>query len=223
MQWWMRPWLIGVMCAGCVGVVAACGNASETKAAGSGSELKSEAEGWVSLFNGKDLTGWEVMGGNKNAFYVKDGVIECNGGGGHWLRYSERQFEDFVFSLEYKVSQGTNSGIFFRAAIEGNPAYSGMEIQILDDHGQDPRVNTTGAIYGSITPMLNQSKPAGEWNHVEITCKGESVVIFMNGIKIVDIMMDQHESLKNRLRKGYVGMQDHGNYIWFRNLKIKPL
>lgn len=198
--------------------------ASETNEAACGSTGEKASGGeWISLFNGKDLQGWEVMGRNKQAFQVKDGVIECNGSGGHWLRYADREFGDFVFSLEYKASKGANSGIFLRAATEANPAYTGMEIQILDDYGQDPRNNTTGSIYGSITPMLNQSKPAGEWNQVEITCQGERVVVVMNGVKIIDILMNQHDSLRQRLRKGYVGVQDHGHFIWFRNLKLKAL
>jgi len=218
---WAKTGATPILCLGLAAAVVASAAASETKAAGSAG--KAGQEGWMTLFNGEDLSGWEVMGGNKDAFTVKEEVIECNGGGGHWLRYADGQFEDFVFSLEFRASQGANSGIFIRAATEGNPAYTGMEVQILDDHGQEPRNNTTGSIYGSITPMLNMSRPAGEWNQVEITCKGENVVVTMNGVKIIDIRMDQHDSLRERLRKGYVGFQDHGHYVWFRNVKIKLL
>jgi hypothetical protein len=212
--------------------LAACAGASQTKSAGSDAKASGSASkegsgekagGWMTLFNGENLDGWVATGGNKDAFYVKDGLIECNGGGGGWLRYNERQFEDFIFSLDYKISEGGNSGISIRSTVEGNPAFTGMEVQILDDHGKPPTMHSAGSIYGSITPMRNMSKAAGEWNHVEITCKGENVVVFMNGVKIIDIMMDQHDSLKDRVRKGYVAVQDHGNYVWFRNLKIKPL
>jgi len=207
-----------VLCLGLVAILAAGTWASDAKESGAaknaaGSAAKggsaSKAQGWITLFNGKNLDGWLATGGNKDAFYVKDGVIECNGQGGGWLRYNERQFGDFVFSLDYKISQGGNSGISIRSAAEGNPAFTGMEVQILDDQGKEPDKHSAGSIYDSITPMMNMSKPAGEWNHVEMTCRGAHVVVGMNGVKIIDIMREQHDSLKNRLR--------------FRNLKIKPL
>ncbi|MFN3422226.1 MAG: DUF1080 domain-containing protein, partial [Armatimonadota bacterium] len=134
-------------------------------------------EGFVSLFNGKDLTGWHVMG--SPSWKVENGILVCTGEGGGWLR-SDKQYENFVLRLEFRISKGGNSGIFIRSALEGNPAFTGMEIQILDDHGRDPASNTTGAIYGAVAPKKNMSKPAGEWNCVEIICSGPWVVVAMN-------------------------------------------
>ncbi len=177
-------------------------------------------EGFVPLFNGKDLTGWHVMG--TPAWKVEDGVLVCTGEGGGWLR-SDKQYENFVLRLEFRISKGGNSGIFIRSALEGNPAFTGMEIQILDDHGREPAPYTTGAIYDAVAPKKNMSKPAGEWNFVEIICSGPWVVVAMNGEEIVRVNMDEHPKLKDRLRKGYIGLQNHGSRVEFRNIRIKEL
>ncbi len=177
-------------------------------------------EGFVPLFNGKDLTGWHVMG--SPSWKVEDGILVCTGEGGGWLR-SDKQYENFVLRLEFRISKGGNSGIFIRSALEGNPAFTGMEIQILDDHGRDPAPYTTGAIYDAVAPKKNMSKPAGEWNFVEIICSGPWVVVAMNGEEIVRVNMDEHPKLKERLRKGYIGLQNHGSRVEFRNIRIKEL
>ncbi len=177
-------------------------------------------EGFVPLFNGKDLTGWHVMG--SPSWKVEDGILVCTGEGGGWLR-SDKQYENFVLRLEFRISKGGNSGIFIRSALEGNPAFTGMEIQILDDHGRDPAPYTTGAIYDAVAPKKNMSKPAGEWNFVEIICSGPWIVVAMNGEEIVRVNMDEHPKLKERLRKGYIGLQNHGSRVEFRNIRIKEL
>ncbi len=184
---------------------------------------------WAALFNGKDLSGWTVMGKNKEAFYAKDGVIECNGQGGYWLR-SNQMYENFLLSLEFKISERGNSGIFIRSAESGNPAFSGMEIQILDDHERDPGTHSTGCIYAAVKPKKNMSNPAGEWNHILIGGLGRNVFIVVNGEDIVDVNLDDyterlenHGPLSTRLRKGFIGLQDHGSPVSFRNVRVKEL
>ncbi len=177
-------------------------------------------KGFESLFNGKDLKGWVVMG--SESWKVEDGVIVCTGQGGGWLR-SEKEYGDFVLRMEYRISKGGNSGIFLRASLQGNPAYTGMEVQILDDHGREPATWTTGAIYDVVAPKKNMSRPAGEWNQVEIICSGPWVIVWINGEEIVRVSMDENPKLKGRLRKGFIGLQNHGNRVEFRNIRIKPL
>ncbi|MCS7224295.1 MAG: DUF1080 domain-containing protein [Armatimonadetes bacterium] len=179
-----------------------------------------DEKGFVSLFNGKDLTGWVVMG--SESWKVENGLLVCTGEGGGWLR-SEKEYDDFVLRLEYKISKGGNSGIFLRAALHGNPAYTGMEIQILDDYGREPAHWTAGGMYDVMAPKKNMSKPSGEWNQVEIICSGPWVIVWMNGEEILRVSMDEHPKLKDRLRKGYIGLQNHGNRVEFRNIRIKPL
>jgi len=216
-----------------VGAVLLLGTVAIASGARAQQGLLSEAErkdGWFPLFNGVDLTGWKATGGHPEAFYVKDGVIECDGSGGGWLK-TDKQFENFILRLEYKLSKGANSGIAIRALPQGNPAFSGMEIQLLDDHGRRPTAHTTGAIYDSVAPTRNMSRPAGEWNEMEITCDNRQVKVVLNGTEVVNANLDDyttpinnHTPLKDRATRGFIELQDHtGHYIWFRNIRIKPL
>jgi hypothetical protein len=206
--------------------------AAPCKVAAQGQRI-SEAErkdGWFPLFNGVDLTGWKATGGHPEAFYVKDGVIECDGSGGGWLK-TDKEFENFILRLEYKLSKEANSGIAIRALPQGNPAFSGIEIQLLDDHGKPATAHTTGAIYDSVAPTQNTSKPAGEWNEMEITCNNRQVKVALNGTEIVNANLDDYTTpinnnapLKERATCGFIELQDHtGHDLWFRNIRIKPL
>jgi hypothetical protein len=210
-------------------VLAGCGP-GKTSGSGGEPENSNPDEGWVRIFNGKDLTGWEIMGGNKEAFYVKDGAIECNGQGGGWIRYTT-EASNFVLRLEYKISPGGNSGVFLRSKRDDNPAYTGFEVQVLDDHGRHPGKHTSGAIYDVLTPMVNMSKPPGEWNEYVSTCDGPLVTVVMNGVKVIDTNFDWFTEPRGKFsipyaklpRTGYIGMQDHGNYVWYRNIFLKEL
>jgi len=187
-------------------------------------------DGWFPLFNGVDLTGWQATGQHPEAFYVKDGLIESDGSGGGWLR-TNKEFENFVLRLEYKLSKGANSGIAIRALPEGNPAFTGMEIQLLDNHGQKPSPHTTGAIYDSVAPSANMSKPADQWNEIEITCNNRQVKVVLNGTEVVNANLDDyatpindHTPLKERAVRGFIELQDYtDHHRWFRNIRIKPL
>ncbi|MFH1742250.1 MAG: DUF1080 domain-containing protein [bacterium] len=187
-------------------------------------------EGFVPIFDGNSLDGWTVAGPAKDAFGVEEGALVCkNPSGDDWIR-TTTQYEDFILRLEYRISEGGNSGIFIRATRYGNPAYTGMEVQILDDAGKEPDVHSSGAIYGSVAPSQNASKPAGEWNSVEISCIKRQIKTVLNGIVLYDINLDDYETplqrqtpLKFRVRKGYIGLQDHGNTVWFRNIRVKEV
>lgn len=208
-----------------IGWLLSCGQLSLAQA----SEPSEDEEGFAPLFDGKSLEGWVVVGPAKDAFEVKDGIIECNRPGGEWLR-TKKQYEDFVLRLEYKISPGGNSGIFIRSTRYGNPAFTGMEIQILEDAGKEPDKQSSGALYASVAPSQNASKPAGEWNSVEITCVKRRVAVLLNGVLLYDINLDEYRiplegrtPLKDRVTKGYIGFQDYGNPVWFRNIRIKEI
>lgn len=188
-----------------------------------------QREGWLLLFNGRDLSGWEVVG-NKAAFGVDgEGNLACTAGGGEWIRTSEA-YEDFILRLEYKISAGGNSGVFIRATADGNPAFTGMEVQILDDAGKEPDKNSTGSLYDAVRPGKNKSKPAGEWNSYEIKCFGNELRVVLNGEQLyhvnLETIADEHNKrpkLSMRAGTGYIGFQDHGSAVWFRNIKLKKL
>lgn len=185
-----------------------------------------EEAGFTPLFNGKDLSGWMVMG--HEDWHVAGGVLWTEGQGG-WLR-SDRQYADFVLRLEYRTTKDSNSGIFLRAAESGNPAFTGIEIQILDDAGKPADVHSSGSIYGAVAPRHNASKPAGEWNAVEVSCTGRRVSVALNGHRIQDVNLDdsqyghaQARPLSKVPDSGYIGLQSHTNRVDFRNIGIKVL
>lgn len=173
------------------------------------------------LFNGRDLTGWVKMHGGE--WKVEDGVIVGSKGvewttnpekSGSWLR-TEKEYSDFVLELEFAINEKGNAGVFIRSAIEKNPAFSGHEMQILDDHGKEPKKYTTGALYDVVAATKNMSKPAGQWNKARITCTGKRIQIHLNGEDIVDYQTD-------RLTRGYIGLQNHDDHavVKFRNIRI---
>ena len=187
-------------------------------------------EGFYPLFNGRDLDGWWIRGTNKHAFAVKDGVLATTGeGGGDWI-FSNKEYENFVLRYEYRVfKQDDNSGVALRATKKGNPAFSGMEIQVLHPE-KEPREGSAGALYGSVRPSVAADKPFGEWNTVEVLCDGTHVCTRMNGQVLYDIDLNTFDSpdkkntpLIQRAKSGYIAIQDYGKYVEFRNIRIKPL
>jgi len=186
-----------------------------------GALLSAEAK---DLFNGRDLTGWVAMHGGE--WTVEDGVLIGRNGtnwttnpeeSGSWLR-TEKPYRDFTLELDYAINSKGNSGVHFRSALTKNPSFTGYEMQILDDAGSAPRKSGSGAIYDVVAPTRNLSKPAGEWNHARIACRGKRIEIELNGEKIVDFESD-------RSGQGYIGLQNHDSHavIKFRNLKIAEL
>lgn len=182
--------------------------------------------GFAPLFNGKDLTGWQIV--DHQDWHAENGILWTEGQGG-WLRSSQR-YADFVWRFEYRTTKDSNSGIFLRAAETGNPAFTGLEIQILDDAGKPADVHGSGSIYGASAPHHNAAKPAGEWNQVEIVCLGRQLTVTLNGHKIQDVKLDdpryehaQERPLSKVAGAGYIGLQSHTNRVEFRNLRIKVL
>lgn len=190
----------------------------------------SDEEGFLSLFNGKDLTGWV---GDTKGYVVENGNMVCKPGGNV---FTEKEYADFVFRFEFKLTPGANNGVGIRAPLEGNAAYEGMEIQILDDrHPKYKDIHpyqAHGSIYGVVPAKRDHLKPAGEWNTEEITAKGRQITVVLNGVTIVDADLDQasvngamdgnkHPGLKNT--KGHIGFLGHGDVLEFRNLRVKDL
>jgi hypothetical protein len=194
-----------------------------------------KSQGFVQLFNGTDLAGWT---GNKEGYPVRDGVIVVDptkGGGGNL--YTEKDYSDFVFRFEFRLTPGANNGIGIRAPVTGDSAYGGMEIQILDEDSPRYRgwlkdYQHHGSIYGVVPAKPGHLKPVGEWNTEEITARGNQITVKLNGVTIVDadiekastpqtIDHNQHPGLKNTT--GRIGFLGHGDQVEFRNLRIKTL
>jgi hypothetical protein len=188
--------------------------------------LVSAQDDLAPLFNGKDLSGWEAVSGPADVWEWKDGKVVCKGGKGGWLCTKE-QYGDFEIEVEYNCPKDGNSGVFIRAPREGHTSKLGMEIQILDDdaeiHKNIKPFQHTASIYGVVAPSKPAQKKAGEWNTMRIRCKGDQVTITLNGEKVVDADMSAYEDLKGRPRKGYIGLQNHGSGLEFRNVRLKKL
>ncbi|REK11193.1 MAG: DUF1080 domain-containing protein [Planctomycetota bacterium] len=189
------------------------------------------ADDWKPLFNGKNLDGWQAVGGPMASWHVEDGVLYCKGGGGGWLSTVD-EYGDFEVELEFRVPEGGNSGVFLRAPHQGNPAFAGMEIQILDDEApQYAKLNDyqyCGSLYDIAAPKTRASKPAGEWQKMHIKCVGDTVQVTLNGTPIIDAQLDAHPDKEPthpglKRDRGYVGLQNHGTRLDFRNVKIREL
>jgi hypothetical protein len=198
-----------------------------------------KADGFVPLFNGTSLTGWQVISLAQNAqpvgsWYVRDGVLSNDKDRGeNWLA-TESAYTNFVLRLEYRpAGDTTDSGIFFRSGPTGYPSFTGMEFEIKgNDSGSAPTVRSTSAIYGAVAPTKVASKVAGEWNTVEVTVTGRRLKAVWNGETIHDINLDdpayanaQRGALSARLPAGLIGFQAHlnGTPVEFRNVRIKVL
>jgi hypothetical protein len=211
---------------------------------------KPAEEGFTPIFNGKDLTGWIYgkvkkkdgsEGENKagQGYQVKDGVLFCTKGDGGNL-YTEKEYANFVYRFEFKLSESANNGIGIRAPLTGDSAYVGMEIQVLDNDGKafkkadgTPSIapwQVHGSVYGVFPAKTGALKPVGEWNTEEIKADGTKITVTLNGVVITDAdlatvtdekVLKSHPGIKNP--KGHIGFLGHGANVEFRNLRIKEL
>jgi len=190
--------------------------------------------GFVSLFDGKTLKGWTLVGGRGPGYVVENGNLVCPAdGGGNLL--TEKEHANFVFRFEFKMEPGANNGVGIRATLQGDAAYSGMEIQILDDQhptykGWLKPEQHHGSIYDVIPARTGYLKPAGVWNEEEITANGRRITVKLNGVIIVDANLDivkEPEVLKRHpglLRaSGHIGFLGHKTRVEFRNIRIREL
>jgi|SRR5579862_1165660 len=180
----------------------------------------------VPLFNGVDLGGWHQMG--PQDWHVEGNTFWTEGKGG-WLR-SDQQYADYVLRLEYRASPGAAGGILLRAAEQGDPVFTGMEIALSDDAGQPTDLHSSGAIYGAVIPLYSVGRKAGEWNQVEISCIGRHLTVYLNGNRIHKIDIDdpafvfaEKRPLSRVPNQGYIGLESHTNRVDFRNLTIQVI
>lgn len=179
------------------------------------------------MFNGKDTSMWTTTG---NWFANERGELEIKPRAGEkgWQRYdaylySKKRLRNFVFDFEYKHPKGGNSGFFFRIADQANPVTSGFEVQINDTHGKEKlTAHDCGGVISTAAPTKNAAKPAGEWNRMIVTMKGDDLKVELNGETVVDIDLKK-ASKKPVPDAGYISLQDHGLNLFFRNLRLKEL
>jgi hypothetical protein len=185
-------------------------------------------DGFVSLFDGKSLDAWQ---GAVKGYTVENGAMVCKPGGN---LYTKKEYANFILRFEFKLPPGGNNGVGIRTPTQGDPAYVGMEIQVLDnDHpshkGLQP-YQVHGSIYGVVPAKRGFLKKTGEWNVEEIVANGSKIKVTLNGTVITDAdlknikeTMDHrpHPGLHNA--KGHIGWLGHGSPVAFRSVRIKEL
>ena len=207
-----------------------------------------EAEGWVLLFDGESTDGWRGYG--RDAFpeagwTIEDGVLRVIGGERPGDIIYDEKFQNFRLSLEWKVSEAGNSGIFYLAQeLEDRPIWhSAPEMQILDnenhpdaERGVDGN-RKAGSLYDLIPADPQNTNPAGEWNHAEVLVYRGTVVHFQNGEQVLEYQLGtpawdemianskfaEIDDVFGKYEPGYIGLQDHNDDVWFRNIKIRKL
>lgn len=236
---------IFMLCLFILGLASSCATISK--------KVSSKDEGWISLFDGKTTAGWRGYNKTTfpgKGWEVIDGTLHCIGsqkgeaGGGGDIIY-DKNFGNFELSMDWKISKGGNSGIFILAQeIPGKGIFrSAPEMQILDnDRHPDAKLGENGnrkagSLYDLLPAIPQNAKPVGEWNQVSILCYQGTVVFKQNGVNVVEFHLWTDDWKKmvanskfkdwewfiNTAKEGYIGLQDHGNDVWFRNIRIKLL
>ena len=210
--------------------------------------------GWAEdrdiLFDGKHLDAWDFAAGSwvidddesmvcrLETVTAKDGSQRQKSMGYIWTKAS---YQDFELSLSYKLSEGCNSGVFFRTD-KDNPVQGGFEVQLLDNegfqrtHGKKDAKNLNGALYDAKAATTDPAKPAGQWNQLTLRCIGPKIQISINGILVNDLVIDHWDTpqanpdgsankfkvaLRDLPRVGRIGFQNHGQLAWFKDVTIR--
>ena len=192
---------------------------------------KHESDGFVSAFNGKDLTGWAGAADN---YEVVDGTIRCKEGKGGILHTSE-EYANFAVRLEFLTPPSGNNGLAIRTDGKGDPAYDAMcELQVLDnEHANYAKLDARqyhGSVYGMAAAKRGFLRPAGAWNYQEVTVNGTTIRVELNGnvilnadvSKVTEFLGDRPHPGKDR-KSGYFGFAGHGDAVQFRNVSLKRL
>jgi Domain of Unknown Function (DUF1080) len=207
------------------------------------------ADDFRDLFDGRSLDGWVVEGlantkAGRMMWSVEDGRIVCLGEGFGFLRYDRLEFSDFTLRVEYRFAPAVaghaagNSGLGIRTgrfdlkrSRETRPSYAAFEVQLLDDAGSPPSAHGTGSLYRYQGPTANPTRPAPEWNTIEVACAGSRITIRLNGQTILEADQSKLADVntkpagspapKDKPRKGYVALQSHSGRVEFRKIQVR--
>jgi hypothetical protein len=203
-------------------------------------EPAGEESGFTPLLQGDKREGWVGYGKKEwpAGWVLADGVLHRKSGGGDLRTLGE--YGSFDLRFDWKVAPGGNSGVMYRVSEEKGPAYeTGPEYQVLDNakhkDGKSP-LTSSGSLYALYAPTKDVMKPAGEWNEGRILIQGNRVQHFLNGEKVVDVEIGSPDWTKRvaeskfaswpkfgKNSRGHIALQDHGDEVWYRNVRIKDL
>lgn len=194
----------------------------------------------IVLFDGTSLGAWQAYEGTDvpSGWVIREESLFRESGGGDLM--TKEEFGDFELELEWKISSGGNSGIMYRVGTGDSAPYeSGPEYQILDSQRHadgKSRLTSAGALYGLYPSPAECEKPAGQWNATKIVVKGNHIEHWLNGQKVVDCELGSDDWTQRvthskfaawprfgRLARGHIVLQDHGDPVWYRNIRITPL
>ena len=193
--------------------------------------------GFTPIFDGKSLEGWTLIGGRGEGYVVKDGMLVCSKGGGGKL-LTDKEYANFVVRFDFRMPpEGSNNGLGIRAPKDGDAAYQGIELQILDEKaalaekwGKLKDTQFHGSVYDVLPAKKGAMKPAGQWNSQEVTVDGRTIRVVLNGQTILDAdlstvtdpeVLKKHPGLLRT--SGHIGFLGHNDYIEFRNIRVKEL
>ncbi|MEZ6196183.1 MAG: DUF1080 domain-containing protein [Planctomycetota bacterium] len=197
--------------------------------------------GWTRLFDGESLEGWEPIGTKPADYVAGGGVLAFPKSGGDGYLRTLRDYRDFEYRMDFKIGRMCNSGLFLRGDRRGgNPAFSGCEIQILDDFNWERVTNSklapyqfTGGLYGSVPAgVRNALAPLGAWNTYRVRYVGTRIRVELNGHELYDVdtlEVPGKPPFAERAPRGFIGLQRHapeqarGDYAWFRNIWIREI
>ena len=198
---------------------------------------EAQSRGWRLLFDGESTRGWRGYGLKDvpAGWLVRDGALTCTGKSGDLI--TTDMYDDFELQIDWKISCGGNSGIFYRVTEGAKWAHeSGPEFEIRDHARWADDPYTSGANYGLHAPRCVASRPVGYWNRARILVRGDRVEHWLNGKPVVSYQLYSPELIQlvrggvarswpgyGRAKRGHIGLQDHGDPVWFRNIKIRPL
>ncbi len=230
--WTWRTWrgcgavLLALVLAGC-GVV----GAGERVPVGKMTPAPDD-DGWQDLFT--DAAAWENVSDGVPAaevFTLEDGVFHIKGQKPtRYLAYTPETYGDFELHIEFKLTEGANSGVFFRTDPD-NVVQGGFELQVLDSYGEPPSKQGCGSLYDVATPMFQMVMPPGEWNSYDLRVEGSEVEAFLNGWRVLHLDLSKMTEpigkfdtpLARLPQTGHIILQDHGDEVWYRNLLVRPL
>lgn len=180
-------------------------------------------DGFIALFDGKTMNGWFSRTPGVMSYAAKNGCLEWVRAGSGAIMTRDR-YDNFILRFDWKIKVQGNSGVWCRAPRDARSSKIGFEFQIMGDSDvKAPTDTSTGSIYEVLAPKCVANKKEGEWNSVEIILDGPKYKATLNGRVVQDLDLSKHEVMKDRLTNGFICLTDHGNWVAYRNIRLKKL